>query len=186
MDDRTVRSEIARQASVSERTASRALARLHDLGAIEWQPSRARGQLGLLSLKRETDRCPGCAVENDRTRDIRGDDPGQVDVPNAGQIDGPLPPISSTYSNQPPRVEIALTRDAIASRLVDNIEGHSYDEWLEYIERLRAENVGDLVIDMAAGQTITRVLSGHVHAPRGYFMKTARDWYEQRTGAVAS
>src|SRR4051794_12537849 len=53
MDDRTVRSVIARQASVSERTASRGLSRLHDLGALEWRPSKARGQLGLLSLKHE-------------------------------------------------------------------------------------------------------------------------------------
>ncbi len=63
--------------------------------------------------------------------------------------------------------EIALQGDAIASRLVDHIQGHSYDEWAEYVDKLRAENIGDTVIDMAADQTINGVQSGHVHSPAG-------------------
>jgi hypothetical protein len=78
--------------------------------------------------------------------------------------------------------EIALQRDAIATRLVDNIESVSYDEWLEYVNKLRGENVADSIIDAAAGQTISGVESGHVHSPRGYFLTTARDWYKQRAG----
>ena len=83
-------------------------------------------------------------------------------------------------------IEIASKRNAIASRLADSIDAIPYDEWVDYVDKLRGEGIGDIVIDMAAGQTIDRFLSGHVEAPRGYFMTIARDWFQQRTGHEAN
>src|SRR4051794_33768188 len=50
--DAVSRGEIARRANVSERTATRSLAKLEAAGIVEWKPARARGQLGSLRLRR--------------------------------------------------------------------------------------------------------------------------------------
>jgi hypothetical protein len=71
--------------------------------------------------------------------------------------------------------------DRLAVRLADNIDTGDYDEWFDLVIKLRSEGIGDTVIDEAVGQTISKVQSGHVDSPRGYLMKVARDWYQQRT-----
>jgi len=46
------------------------------------------------------------------------------------------------------------------------------------IEKLRNEGIGELVLDEAIGMCIQRQPDS-----LGYFVKVARDWYQQRTGA---
>jgi hypothetical protein len=48
--DRSVRSDIAERAGVSERTVTRSLTKWSKLRVVIWLPARARGQLGELAL----------------------------------------------------------------------------------------------------------------------------------------
>jgi hypothetical protein len=75
----------------------------------------------------------------------------------------------------------AEREDRIAGWLADNLTRFEYERWLEAVDKLRAEGIGDMVIDMAAGKTIQKGDAGP-----GYLLKVGRDWHSQRVGAVAS
>lgn len=199
MDDRVVRKVIAQRADVSEKTVSRSLKRFDQEGVLGWKPAKAAGQLGTLSLPRGTDSCPECACGKPETRgtdngpasacgkpetrDKSEPHAGQIAVHHAGQIDVPLPLISN-HSSLNHAEEMLMKNDRIVDRLSDAIPQTPRDEWDEYVDKLRKEGIGDLVLDEAAGFTIDGAKAGKVHSPRGYFLKTARDWYAQRTGAA--
>jgi hypothetical protein len=57
-------------------------------------------------------------------------------------------------------------------------KGVSRDDCVRAVDRLRAENIADELIDVALGQCEKNPDVRHV----GYLLKVARDWYRQRTG----
>ena len=109
LSDQVSRAQIATRATCTEKTVTRTLARLEQLGLIVWHPARARGQLGTLSLVEPTNEPPkGLAITRDmwmsrvqpqnsghlnvsghyepgtsgaRTRDIERSNPGHRGVP---------------------------------------------------------------------------------------------------------
>jgi hypothetical protein len=60
-------------------------------------------------------------------------------------------------------------------------KGVTPDDCVRAIDRLRADNIADELIDVALGQCETKSDVRHV----GYLLKVARDFYKQRTGVVA-
>src|SRR5437016_4822166 len=69
----------------------------------------------------------------------------------------PTPPLSAAHLedrevfSERTETNCALERDRIAVRLADNLKRFSYDKWLEVVDALRREGVGDVVIDESAG-----------------------------------
>jgi hypothetical protein len=166
--------------------ALRSLAERH---IIEYSPGRGRGSQPRVGLPTGTQQ-DDCWIQDGNPRRFRRETHvDSVAKPTSIPSRNPAP-----WAGTPRRSSekvfredfsegkcFAKSDDLIAARLADNIDGHSYTEWLEYVDMLRAENIADTVIDEVAGQTIKGVLAGHIHSPRGYFLTTARDWFKQRT-----
>jgi hypothetical protein len=179
---------ISEKCRISVRTVRRAIDELGDIGelqVLEYDgPPTGKGgrrthryRLPMLSANLSDN---SCEVGGQTEQVV-----GQLEQV-VGQIDevvGQLCPGKSPLESPSESSQNAF-RDLIAVRLADNIASVDYGEWLDYVERLRGEGIGDTVIDEAAGQTINGVASGHVPSPRGYFMTVARDWYSQRVGVA--
>ena len=70
--------------------------------------------------------------------------------------------------------------DALKRRCLDIFtpKGVSRDDCVRAVDRLRADNIADELIDIALGQCEQKRDIRHV----GYLLKVARDFYKQRTG----
>jgi hypothetical protein len=73
--------------------------------------------------------------------------------------------------------------DALKRRCLDIFaaKGVSRDDCVRAIDRLRADNIADQLIDVALGQCEQKRDVRHV----GYLLTVARDFYRQRTGVGA-
>lgn len=131
VDDRVVRSVIAKSAGVSPRTVSRSLGQLAGIGAIVWEPARSgRGDwrdrplphLGRIALP-ETDGCPECGIEpGTDSRPGFGSELGtnsagtrDNSARNSGQPIGPLPGLTEHVPTADP--EDALGKDELRVRV---------------------------------------------------------------------
>jgi len=160
------------------------LKRLSELGIVAYAAGRGPGAR--------------CRVEiESTTRNGWSFDPGER-PPAAGCDSTERPPVvahttTRSGSERPPAVvttprssprtspegEIEISRDALADRACAHFACHgiSRDDIVRAVDQLRADDIGDTVIDEALGQCEAAGARS-----LGYLVKVARDWMAQRTG----
>lgn len=169
---------IAHEARVHRATVMRSIQSLEALGelTVNRRPGRP-SQYGITALLEGSQDATGRGSQDATGRGVAICDGG---VANDARTRRKLRPEPLRAFKEPSK-SLARTRvreDPLALRALSAVPRSSYSAALALIDQLRAEGIGDVVIDEAIGYALTR---DDVRS-LGFLQQIARDWMHQRDG----